>query len=423
MRKLIAAALLSIFFTFVCSAQSKPGGEKDMLLGAVQMITTESAIIANGREVWRKVHSIQSFDNLGNIVESILQNADGAASKRSVFLYNAQAPRREEVTYDSKNAISSRTVSTYDPATRKVEVITADDKNALQTKAIYSYDEAGKLTATLAVGENAFEGRTTFSYASDGRLSEETHYNKNNEVENKTSYKYELDSRRIERADYKANGTIEDLVVIVRNFKKRTKEVSYYRADGALAWKILVTYDDKDNVIDEEFANQEALHKFSYEYEVDSAGNWVKRKTSRWLLVSGKPAPVPVLTEVRYRKIAYYSKPYAPMKDALPALYPKDQNGGAVDGVVLGDVIESANIDYPRTTVWANKQSPTRVEVLVDKEGKVESAIAVSGPETLRTAAVEAAKKWRFKPALLNGFPVKATRPVSFSISIVAIRR
>ncbi|HEX9081101.1 MAG TPA: energy transducer TonB, partial [Holophagaceae bacterium] len=48
------------------------------------------------------------------------------------------------------------------------------------------------------------------------------------------------------------------------------------------------------------------------------------------------------------------------------------------------------------------------VEVLVDREGRVESAKAVEGPEALRATAVDYASAWKFKPSVLDGKPVKA---------------
>ena len=48
------------------------------------------------------------------------------------------------------------------------------------------------------------------------------------------------------------------------------------------------------------------------------------------------------------------------------------------------------------------------VEVLVDRDGRVESAKPVEGPEELRATAVAYASAWKFKPAVLDGKPVKA---------------
>jgi protein TonB len=46
------------------------------------------------------------------------------------------------------------------------------------------------------------------------------------------------------------------------------------------------------------------------------------------------------------------------------------------------------------------------VTATVSETGKVISAKATSGPETLRAAAETAVSQWRYQPALLNGKPV-----------------
>jgi TonB family protein len=52
-------------------------------------------------------------------------------------------------------------------------------------------------------------------------------------------------------------------------------------------------------------------------------------------------------------------------------------------------------------------QGTLTVEVLVDTDGTVRSARAVSGHPLLRASAVQAATKWKFKPLKLKGRPVK----------------
>ncbi|HSB11303.1 MAG TPA: TonB family protein [Blastocatellia bacterium] len=395
------------------------------------MKTERAFITTEGKETLRRLESTQRFDDRGNLLESVLYDIGSAVikssekppvSKRSVFLYNAPG-RIEETIYDSKNDVTLKTVYTYDPAARRVEAITQSDKSPLNVRTLYSYDGTGKLTERLSEGETPFEGRTTFSYAPDGKLIEENRYSRSGEQQNKTTYRYEANSRRIDRIDFKAKDSVEDLVVVLTDLKKKTKGVAYYRADGTVAWQLSFTYDDRDNVTGEEFANLEALNKYAYKYEFDPAGNWVKRTKLRWFVVSGKPEPEPAPVEVSYRTFSYYPSPYAQMKGGLPPLYPKDQYGAGIDRVMLGEVIEYVELPYPKTKSGPWTAPSVAVEVVVDKEGKVETAKQISGPASLREAATQAASKWRFKPALLNGFPVRATRPVSFSVTIVIQRR
>jgi len=43
------------------------------------------------------------------------------------------------------------------------------------------------------------------------------------------------------------------------------------------------------------------------------------------------------------------------------------------------------------------------VDALVDADGKVKSAKAISGPDLLRQAAIETVRQWKYEPARLDG--------------------
>ena len=55
---------------------------------------------------------------------------------------------------------------------------------------------------------------------------------------------------------------------------------------------------------------------------------------------------------------------------------------------------------------------------MIDEQGNVEEATAVSGPEELREAAVEAARQWRWNPMTVDGVPVKVTGRIAFGFSL-----
>jgi len=53
------------------------------------------------------------------------------------------------------------------------------------------------------------------------------------------------------------------------------------------------------------------------------------------------------------------------------------------------------------------------VDAQVDEQGSVVKATALNGHVLLRAAAAEAVKKWRFKPAAVNGKNVPSSTRVS----------
>jgi protein TonB len=55
------------------------------------------------------------------------------------------------------------------------------------------------------------------------------------------------------------------------------------------------------------------------------------------------------------------------------------------------------------------------VEVVIDENGKVVSAKAVSGPVVFRDNAVQAALRAKFTPSKLSGQPVKVTGKIIYN--------
>ena len=69
---------------------------------------------------------------------------------------------------------------------------------------------------------------------------------------------------------------------------------------------------------------------------------------------------------------------------------------------------------YPPTAKKMKATGPVEVEITISEAGLVIEAKAISGHLALRSAAVEAARKWVFKPAILNGAPVRVKSVLTF---------
>jgi len=83
------------------------------------------------------------------------------------------------------------------------------------------------------------------------------------------------------------------------------------------------------------------------------------------------------------------------------------------DSKVL-EVIHAQDADYPRAAKRAGIQGEVVVRVAVSEAGSVEEAEVVSGDSLLADAAVRAAKKFKFKPLVKDGKPVKAVTTIPF---------
>src|SRR5499426_2808795 len=69
---------------------------------------------------------------------------------------------------------------------------------------------------------------------------------------------------------------------------------------------------------------------------------------------------------------------------------------------------------YPPTAKKMNATGTVEVEITISEAGLVVEATAISGHLALRSAAVDAARKWVFNPAILNGEPVRVKSVLTF---------
>jgi TonB family protein len=87
-------------------------------------------------------------------------------------------------------------------------------------------------------------------------------------------------------------------------------------------------------------------------------------------------------------------------------------------GSLLEFAVQKPNPVYPPTARTLRQTGVVRLEVVIDEEGKVAEVQNLSGPALLQTAAKDAVKKWKFKPFMRDGQPVKATGFLSFNFNL-----
>jgi TonB family protein len=90
---------------------------------------------------------------------------------------------------------------------------------------------------------------------------------------------------------------------------------------------------------------------------------------------------------------------------------PKQISGGVLNSKAL--YLPKPN--YPPAAKAVRASGPVTVEALIDENGNVISATALTGHPLLRASAVEAARKTKFAPTLLSGNPVKVKGVITFN--------
>lgn len=87
-------------------------------------------------------------------------------------------------------------------------------------------------------------------------------------------------------------------------------------------------------------------------------------------------------------------------------------------GVINGKAIDLPKPAYPATARAVRASGAVNVQVLVDENGDVVSANAVSGHPLLRSAAVSAAQNAKFSPTLLSGKAVKVSGVIVYNFKL-----
>jgi TonB family protein len=77
-------------------------------------------------------------------------------------------------------------------------------------------------------------------------------------------------------------------------------------------------------------------------------------------------------------------------------------------------VITEVKPEYPPTAKKMRATGTVQVEITISEVGLVIQARAISGHFALRSAAVEAARNWIFKPAMINDKPVRVKSVLTF---------
>jgi TonB family protein len=99
-----------------------------------------------------------------------------------------------------------------------------------------------------------------------------------------------------------------------------------------------------------------------------------------------------------------------PASPALPKL-----NGPISHGVTGGGLVRKVLPVYPAAARQSHIEGTVVLEGTVSEHGQIEDLKVVSGPPVLAEAAMDAVRKWRYTPYLLNGTPVRKQTRINIS--------
>jgi TonB family protein len=82
-----------------------------------------------------------------------------------------------------------------------------------------------------------------------------------------------------------------------------------------------------------------------------------------------------------------------------------------------GSVIKKRMPTYPAMARSMNAYGKVEVRILISEAGEVIEASAISGHPALRSAAVDAARQWVYKPTTLDSVPIKVETILTFTFN------
>src|SRR5438270_2634738 len=106
------------------------------------------------------------------------------------------------------------------------------------------------------------------------------------------------------------------------------------------------------------------------------------------------------------------STPVAVPKAATPTRVRVSQ------GVTAGLLTRKVQPTYPPLARQARIQGAVVLQAEISKEGAIQNLSLISGHPMLAPAAIEAVKRWRYKPYILNGEPVEVETQITVNFTL-----
>ena len=88
------------------------------------------------------------------------------------------------------------------------------------------------------------------------------------------------------------------------------------------------------------------------------------------------------------------------------------------EGVLQGSAVSKEVPRYPEMAKRSGVQGPVQVLITIDETGQVVEATVINGNPLLRSAALEAARRWRFSPTLLSRVAVRVQGVLTFDFKL-----
>ena len=280
-----------------------------------------------------------------------------------------------------------------------------DPKRVLLETAEYDVKGVKTQNQYFPVSGATLTGREVYKYDDKGNISEMTLLNADGSLLSKEVYKYEFDAmgnwvKMTTSVAVVENGKIEFEPTEV------TYRTIFYYLDGASMAKML-----QPAPTSSPSPNPAANSTSKNETRVVAS---LPPRTSSAKLTGASMQPM----NLDMRSVSDASKKQMVTSDNEPPPAPRPLLKPVSGGVLNGKALSLPAPVYPETARRMRISGKIEVEVIVDENGKVISARAISGPAMLRDVAVDAAVRARFTPTKLSGQPVKISGRIDYNFTL-----
>jgi len=293
------------------------------------------------------------------------------------------------------------------------------------------YDLKGSKTQNqyFPVAGSTLTGREVYKYDDKGNISEMTLVNADGSLVSKEVYKYESDSLGNWVKMTTSVAVVENGHVTFEPTEITYRTIFYY-LDATMS-KMVETAGNSAPSVKTEDAGSRVKPTAETSREVKPAANSgaSANHAEGEKVAATLPLPTssldklklsaaqPIPADLRGAAVDT-DKKVVVVSDSAPPPAPRPLLKPVSGGVLNGMALALPPPLYPDAARRMRQSGLVPVEVVVDENGKVISARALSGPGTLREVAVEAAYRARFSPTKLSGQPVKVTGQINYNFQL-----
>ena len=311
--------------------------------------------------------------------------------------------------------------------TEVVKVLLVDGKLADNGKRVLlemaEYDLKGAKIQNqyFPVSGSAATGRETYKYDDKGNISEMTLMGTDGSLISKESYKYDYDSlgnwvKMTSSVAVVENGRISFEPTEV------THRTIFYYLDAAMT-KMLeapaspTVAPKPENKVPSSAAKTSDVKPTTAAFVAPRNSAQVLPPSLRAIKLMGASVQ-PVMPEFQNAQFVLSPKMSVGETEAPPVPKPAPDPVPAANRVLNGQALSLPAPVYPDAARRMQLVGSVRVEVVVDENGKVVEAKAVSGPTILRDNSVQAAYRARFTPTKLSGKPVRVSGSIVYNFTV-----